>query len=193
MIRTHTTPLSLYIEAKLVIELGLIVATALAKCKTSDRGHGWRCCPVSCIIVDFGMGRGFEIIDHTADIGIVAYGADMEEVFSNAALALLSLITNPESVEERLHLDVKVSAEDRGSLLVEWLNELIYLFDARHALFNRFGIERLTTSRLEARCYGEYFDPTRHEIKTGVKAVTYHMLQLDRNTDGYRAQVILDV
>jgi SHS2 domain-containing protein len=139
------------------------------------------------------MGQGFEIIDHTADIGIVAYGAGMEEVFSNAALALFSLITDPESVGERLHLDVRVSAEGSDSLLVEWLNELIYLFDTKHVLFNRFGIERLTTSRLEARCYGEHFHPTRHRIKAGVKAATYHMLQLDLDADGYRAQVILDI
>ena len=139
------------------------------------------------------MKKAFEIIDHTADVGIIAYGADIKELFSNAALALFSLITEPESVEEKLHLDLEVSSEDRDSLLVEWLNELIYLFDVKHILFNRFNIESLTNNALKATCYGEGFDPMKHKIKIGVKAATYHMLRLDTNDSGYRAQVILDI
>lgn len=139
------------------------------------------------------MKKTFEIIDHTADIGIIAYGADIAELFSNAALALFSLITEPESVEEKLHLNLEVNSEDRDSLLVEWLNELIYLFDAKHILFNRFDIESLTRNQLKATCYGESFDPMKHKIKMGVKAATYHMLKLDKNGDGCKAQIIFDI
>ena len=139
------------------------------------------------------MKRAFKIIDHTADVGIIAYGADVEELFSNAALALFSLITEPGSIKEKLHLDVEVSSEDRDSLLVEWLNELIYLFDVKHILFNRFDIESLTHNQLKATCYGESFDPTRHKIKAGVKAATYHMLKLDKDGSGYKAQIIFDI
>lgn len=140
-----------------------------------------------------GMKKTFEIIDHTADIGIIAYGADIAELFSNAALALFSLITELESVEEKLRLNLEVNSEDRGSLLVEWLNELIYLFDAKHILFNRFDIESLTRNQLKATCYGESFDPMKHKIKMGVKAATYHMLKLDTNGDGCKAQIIFDI
>jgi SHS2 domain-containing protein len=139
------------------------------------------------------MKKTFEIIDHTADIGIIAYGADIAELFCNAALALFSLITEPESVEEKLHLNLEVNSEDRDSLLVEWLNELIYLFDAKHILFNRFDIESLTRNQLKATCYGESFDPMKHKIKMGVKAATYHMLKLDKNGDGCKAQIIFDI
>jgi len=140
-----------------------------------------------------GMRKAFEIIDHAADIGIIAYGADVEELFSNAALALFSLITEPERVEEKLHLNLEVSSEDTDSLLIEWLNELIYFFDAKHMLFNRFDIGNVTHNELKATCYGEGFDPMKHKIKIGVKAATYHMLKLDKNGDGYRAQIILDI
>ena len=137
--------------------------------------------------------RAFEIIDHVADVGIVAYGTDVEELFSNAALALFSLITEPESIEEKLHLDLEVSSEGRDRLLVEWLNELIYLFDAERILVNRFDIKRLTHNELKATCYGEGFDSMKHKIKIGVKAATYHMLKLDKNGDGCKAQIILDI
>jgi SHS2 domain-containing protein len=139
------------------------------------------------------MKKAFEILDHTADVGIIAYGADVEDLFSNAALALFSLITEPESVQEKLHLNLEVSSEDRDSLLVEWLNELIYLFDAKHILFRRFDIESLTHNQLKATCYGESFNPMKHTIKMGVKAATYHMLKLEKNGDGCKAQIILDI
>jgi SHS2 domain-containing protein len=139
------------------------------------------------------MKKSFAIIDHTADVGIIAYGANVEELFSSAALALFSLITELESIEEKLHLDLEVSSEDRDSLLIEWLNELIYLFDVKHILFNRFDIESLTHTDLRATCYGENFDPMRHKIKMGVKAATYHMLRLEKNGGGYKSQIIFDI
>ena len=139
------------------------------------------------------MKRTFEIIDHTADVGIIAYGTDIKELFSNVALALLSLITESDSIKENLHLDVEVTSHDRSSLLVEWLNELIYLFDVKYILFNRFDIITLSHNQLRATCYGEGFDPKRHKLKLAIKAATYHMLSLDKDSDGYKAQVILDI
>ena len=139
------------------------------------------------------MNRPFEIIEHTADVGILAYGQDVSELFANAALALFSLITDAESIEVKLDLTLEVSSEGTDNLLVEWLNELIYVFDAERIVFSRFEIRSLTHDHLTAVCYGENLNPTRHRIKVGVKAATYHMLTLDRNDDGYRARVILDI
>lgn len=123
----------------------------------------------------------------------MAYGASVEELFANAALALFSLITDADIIEERLRHSLTVRAEGTENLLVEWLNELIYLFDAGRVVFSRFEIQSLTQDHLEAICYGEDLDPTRHRIQLGVKAATYHMLEVDRDDDGYRARVILDV
>jgi len=135
----------------------------------------------------------FETIDHGADIGIVAYGASIKETFANAALGLFSLITDLGDVEESLHRDLAVTAEDLESLLVGWLNELIYLFDVEYTLFKRFEVNDLTETRLRARCYGERAEPSRHKLKIGVKAATYHMLRIDKDDNGYKAQVIFDV
>jgi SHS2 domain-containing protein len=137
--------------------------------------------------------RAFQIIDHTADVGIIAYGADVKELFSNAALALFSLITEPESIAEKLQRHLEINSEDRDSLLVEWLNELIYLFDAEHILFHRFDIESLSNNQLKATCYGEDIDPSKHKIKLGVKAATYHMLKIEKDRNGYKVQIIFDV
>jgi len=136
--------------------------------------------------------KDFEIINHTADVGIIAYGADMSQAFANAARALFSLITELDDVEEVLHRDVELTASDEESLLVEWLNELIYQFDTEAILFKRFDIIQLNNTRLKARGYGEKVDKSKHKIKIGVKAATYHMLKVDKG-DGYKVQVLFDI
>jgi SHS2 domain-containing protein len=138
------------------------------------------------------MGKDFEILDHTADVGIIAYGADLKQAFANAARALFSLITELDDVEEVLHQDIKLNASDVESLLVAWLNELVYRFDTEGILFKRFDITQLEDTHLEARVYGEKADRSRHNLKTGVKGATYHMLEIDK-ADGYRVQVIFDI
>ena len=138
------------------------------------------------------MAEDFEVMEHTADVGIVAYGASIVEAFANAARALFSLITEPDGVNETEWRDVDVSAPDRESLLVAWLNELIYLFDAEGMLFRRFDISELSTTRLRARAHGEAADSSRHSLKTGVKAATYHMLEVDSG-NGSRVRVLFDI
>ena len=138
------------------------------------------------------MTKEFEVLDHTADVGIIAYGADLKQAFANAAKGLFSLITSLGDVEEALHRDIELTADDAESLLVDWLNELVYYFDAEGILFKRFDISELNNSHLKARGYGEKADSARHELKMGVKAATYHMLKIEKN-NGYRVQVLFDI
>ena len=138
------------------------------------------------------MTKEFEIFDHTADVGIIAYGTDLRRAFANVAKGLFSLITNLGDVEEVLHLDIELTAADEESLLVDWLNELVYYFDTEGILFKRFDIFELNNSHLKARGYGEKADSIRHELKTGVKGATYHMLKIEKN-NGYRVRVIFDI
>jgi SHS2 domain-containing protein len=138
------------------------------------------------------MEKEFEIVDHTADVGIIAYGANISQAFTNAARALFSLITELDSVGEVVYRDIELVAPDQESLLVEWLNELIYLFDTENIIFKRFDITQLNSTRLKARSYGEKVDSAKHKLKTGVKAATYHMLKVDK-TNGCQVQVLFDI
>jgi len=138
------------------------------------------------------MEKDFEIVDHTADVGIIAYGADISQAFVNAARALFSLITELDDVAEILHRDIELVAPDQESLLVKWLNELICLFDTENIVFKRFDITKLNNSQLKARSYGEKIDSSKHRLKTGVKAATYHMLKVDKG-DGCKVQVLFDI
>jgi SHS2 domain-containing protein len=138
------------------------------------------------------MNKDFEILNHTADVGIIAYGADLRQAFANAAKGLFSLITELDDVEEVTHRDVGLTASDEESLLVEWLNELVYQFDTEGILFKRFDIIQLNSTHLKARSYGEKIDSSRHKLKIGVKAATYHMLKVEKN-NGCRVQVLFDI
>lgn len=138
------------------------------------------------------MEKRFEVIDHTADIGIAAYGANLREAFANAAYALFSLMVDLGNVADAVCYEAEVTAKDREDLLVAWLNELIYLFEVENVLFQRFEIDEISETRLRASCYGEKIDPERHRIKMAVKAATYHMLKVEKG-DGCRVQVLFDI
>jgi len=142
----------------------------------------------------FGSGmqmKGFELIEHTADIGVVAAGGTLAEAFANAACGLFSIITDISKVRELESRIVKVKAADIESLLFNWMNELVYIFDVYHLLFSRFDVVELTDGSLKATCYGEKYDPAVHELKLGVKSATFHMLEVDRAEK--KVQVIFDI
>ena len=134
----------------------------------------------------------FEILEHTADIGIIAYGTDSREAYANAARGMFSLITDPGDVEEVERREIEVEADDPEGLLVTWLNELIFLFDTDNLLIKRYDITQLSNTALKATVYGEKADSSRHTIIRGIKAATYHMLEIKKN-GGVRARVLFDI
>ncbi len=135
---------------------------------------------------------GFQIFDHTADVGIRATGDDLAEAFANAARGMFAVITDLDAIQARDSRQVTVTAPDIEALLVNWLNELVYLFDTEQLVFRDFAVHALTETDLTATCLGERVNTKRHPMKTCVKAATYHALEVRRGTP-CRIQVILDI
>ena len=135
--------------------------------------------------------KRFQLIEHTADTGLVAYGRSLAEAFANAAYGLFSIMAELNEVRGVESRSVAVSAEDIEGLLFNWLNHLIYIFDVEYLLFKRFDITEFTKHNLKATCWGETYNPSRHQLKLGVKSATYHTLKVDGEKN--RVQVILDV
>ena len=138
-----------------------------------------------------GRMKRFRLIEHTADIGLTAYGRSLAEAFANAAYGLFSIIAELKTVKEIESRHLELNEDDAEALLFEWLNRLIYLFDVEMLLFKRFEIRDFDGRGFKATCYGEKYDPSRHQLKIGVKAATYHMLKVDRERN--QVQVIFDV
>ncbi len=135
----------------------------------------------------------FEIIEHPADVGFLAYGETLEELFANAALAMLTLACEPGGVEARERREVEATGGDNESLLFAWLAEVLAISDAEQMFFRRVEVTQLTQDRARGTLYGEKYDKARHRAGTYIKAVTYHQLRVEHTPDGWRAQVYLDV
>jgi SHS2 domain-containing protein len=139
------------------------------------------------------MSVGYELVDHTADIGVRLWAPTAEELFEQAALALFSLVCDPLHVDDLESVDVELEAESMDLLLAAWLNELLYVFEARSLVLTQFDIVELGERSLRARISGEPLDTSRHIICGGVKAATLHELSLERRGDHWEGFVLLDV
>jgi len=139
------------------------------------------------------METPFEIIDHTADIGIAVQGSTLKHLFENAAVGLFSMITDLTAVEDSIEYPINISSDTKENLLVDWLNELIYVYEVEHIIFKHFNINILSDTALEALCFGDSLNNKRHLIKREVKAATYHMLSITNDINGFHATVIFDI
>jgi SHS2 domain-containing protein len=139
-----------------------------------------------------GSGR-FAVLEHTADIGFMAEAETPALLFETAALAMLDIAADTRAVEARAQLAIDVAGEDFGALLVNFLSELLYLFDTGRFVPLRLRVEAISPTAVTARLTGESRDPARHPWKLIVKAVTYHGLEVADRGDGWTARVFLDV
>ena len=134
----------------------------------------------------------FQFIDHTADAGILVKAETLEGMFETAALGFSELITRVDSLNCLIQRQFRLQEDDIETLLVSWLQELLYLLDTEGLIFGRFQVN-LKALALEATAWGEVFDPEIHTMKTEIKAVTYHLLEVVEADQCWKAQVIFDI
>jgi len=138
--------------------------------------------------------KTYEIIDHTADVGIKAYGKTLAETFENAAKGMFDIITDKSEIEPIGQYDIKLEAPNLEQLLVDWLSELLYLNSAQNLVFGLFKVMELDEKKpkLYARAFGEKFNFSKHKIGSEIKAVTYHILEV-KNKKPFYVQVLFDI
>ena len=137
--------------------------------------------------------KKYEVFDHTADLGIRVFGRSRKKLFANAAYALFDLITDMEKVEEKISHEVSVEGSDIEELMINWLGELLYLFQGKELLFKGFTVEKLGKTNLKASVVGEKFRSRKHPINMEIKAVTYHQIEIKKEAEGWSARIIFDV
>lgn len=133
--------------------------------------------------------QGFEEIEHTADLAIRAYGRDMRELFANAARGMFALMAEPSLEDSARQREVRLEGADYEGLLVDWLNELLYLHEVEGETYSQFDIETLSPTKLEARITGR---PTKNKTKA-IKAATFHNLAIEETANGLVATIVFDV
>jgi SHS2 domain-containing protein len=138
----------------------------------------------------------FEFFDHTGDIAVRLTAPTCDGLFAAACEAFCQAVTEPERVATAEPRTVKLRAGDIDTLLVDWLSELIYWFDADRWLARTTQVSVTTEGEhlsLQATVFGEPFDPARHPIKILIKAATYHGLSVKQTSDGWMAAVVFDI
>ena len=139
------------------------------------------------------MSEPFEILEHTADIGFRAWGATPKELFEQAARALMSIAADTGSIERVTELPVVVEGEDYPDLLVNWLSEILYLFDSERLAGESFDIREIEPTRLRATVRGESRERGRHPWKLIIKAVTYHQIEVAERNGRWECTVYVDI
>jgi len=143
------------------------------------------------------MKKRFEFLEHTADAYIAAYGESLEEAFENAALATFEVMTNLKKIKPKVEETIELEAHDEFALLYKWLEEFLIRFDTKGNLYSRFkvlNIEKTPSGlKLRAKAWGEPYNPERHPSKVGIKAVTYHMMEIVKKPKSVTVRFLLDI
>jgi SHS2 domain-containing protein len=141
--------------------------------------------------------REYEEIEHPSDIGLRFRGESLEELFANAGVGMFSLITGIDRVRPAGDISIKLSAESSNieDLLILWLEKLLYYFEVDNMVFSRIKVIKIEDSGINAVLYGEKMDNKRHNILNSIKAPTYHMLSISKDTGKgkWEGTVIFDV
>lgn len=140
--------------------------------------------------------KEFEILDHTADIGIAAYGKTKREVFINAARGMFEIIAGEtKNLEENFYDKINLEADNLEGLLFGWLNELLYISETKLVILNKYEIKKLSDNKISAEVKGVKINRFSYKIEKEIKAVTYYLLEIKRDEENgfWRAQVIFDI
>jgi len=139
----------------------------------------------------------FEFLEHTADVYVRAHGEKMWDAYENAALAMFETITDTSKVAQTVEEDFEVEAEDQYGLLYTWLETLLVKSETQGMLYSKFVVEHWRETpegfKFEAKIFGEKFNPKKHPQKVAVKAITYHLMMVIRESDKVILEFILDI
>ena len=136
---------------------------------------------------------GWEFFEHTADVGLRARGGNLRELFENAGNGLIDLMFGQDAVSACRSCLISADGDDAEQLLVAWLEEILFAFEADRFAPARVEVHDVADGRALGCLWGEEFDGERHQVGKAVKAVTYHNLAIRQKGDAYEVDVILDV
>lgn len=139
------------------------------------------------------MAKKYLIFDHTADLGVEVYGKTPEELFANAAFAVFDIITDISTIRIAQERAIVVEGLGWEDLLVNYLREILYLFNGEGLLLKEYVIVKIEPCFLKAVVKGEGFNGEKHRIKTEIKAVTYHQASVTGGSQKWTGRVIFDV
>ena len=127
-----------------------------------------------------------------ADIAFEAYGKTLNEVFENSAYAFFDMACNPKTIKSKIKKIIILQDKDEKKLLYSFLSELVFLKDSKQLIFNKVKIV-IKNNKLKATLYGDKIDYEKQELRNDIKAITFHMFNLEKNKNNYKSRVVVDI
>ena len=143
------------------------------------------------------MAGGYRFLEHSSDVYVEAWGESLEEAFEQAALAMFDSMTDVRLVEPGIEVQVSAEGSDEQELLYSWLENLLVKYEVEGLLFSRFKVKPILwedeTLKLEGSAWGEPLNLEKHPSKVEVKAVTYHLMKVEKGEGTFRVRVLFDI
>lgn len=137
--------------------------------------------------------KKYELLEHTADLGIRVWGRTLPELFINAATGMCELIADVSDTIPRELVTVNINADDKDQLLRNWLSELLYYFNVKSMLLSEFKIYKIDDKHIKSEARGESIDEDKHQLRHELKAVTFHRLHIEKKQGLLTTEIIFDV
>ena len=137
--------------------------------------------------------KKYRSFSRSSDLAVKIFGNSQAELFANSAFALFDLMTDVGKVEVRDRLSLEVEGVDRDDLMVNWMRELLYLYQGSGYLLKEFQVLEVKDNYIRGEVRGEKFDPDRHEIRRQIRAVVPHHGRMEKTGDQWTAQVVLEL
>ncbi|TMA12955.1 MAG: archease [Deltaproteobacteria bacterium] len=137
--------------------------------------------------------KRYRILNRSSDLLIRVFGQTQAELFANSGFALFDLMTDVEKVQIGDRLPLEVEGVDRDDLMVNWMRELLYLYQGSGYLLKEFKVREAKDNYVRAEVSGEKFDPDRHEIQREIRSVAYHQSRMEKTGEQWTAQVLFEI
>jgi SHS2 domain-containing protein len=137
--------------------------------------------------------KKYRTINRSSDLAVKIFGSSQAELFANSGFALFDIMTQIDKVEIKEHMTLEVEGGDRDDLMVNWMRELLYLYQGSGYLLKEFIVQEVKDTHIRGEVSGEKFDPDRHEIQREIRAVVSHQSRMEKTGNQWTAQVVLEL
>jgi SHS2 domain-containing protein len=137
--------------------------------------------------------KKYRLMTRQSELAVRVVGNSQADLFANSAFALFDVMTDLAKIELKERVPLEVEGADRDDLMVNWMRELLYLYQGSGYLLKEFQIHEVKDTLVKADVCGEKIDPDRHDMKKEITAVAYHQSRMEKTGNQWTAQLIFEV
>jgi SHS2 domain-containing protein len=137
--------------------------------------------------------KRYRLTTRQSELAVRVAGDSQAHLFANSAFALFDVMTDVDKVDIKERMSLEVEGTDRDDLMVNWMRELLYLYQGSGYLLKEFNIREAKDTLVKAEVCGEKIDPDRHEIRKEINGIAYHQSRMQKTGDQWTAQLTFEI